>query len=256
VLEVAEGPVGFYDIDTPITIDKLRAGDTEYLAPELVERFAVYLSFTAGPALEILADEFGARRPEAFYCFVDADAYTRVDAPARWALNYLGTYSAGRQPALERLLLAPARELPDRSFAVAGPMYPSDTEWPANVERIEHLPPAEHPSFYSAAWYTLNLTRPEMRALGYSPSVRLFEAGACGAAIISDPWPGLDTVFVPDEEILIADSAAEIVDILARSTPESRAGLGAAARRRVLAEHTADQRAEQLHALVSEAVAR
>jgi spore maturation protein CgeB len=256
VLEQARGAVAFYDIDTPVTIGKLRGGDAEYLTPALVERFDLYLSFTAGPALELLHDEFGARRPEAFYCFVDPDAYTPVDAPARHALNYLGTYSAGRQPTVTELLIAPARARPGARFAVAGPMYPEEIEWPENVERIDHLAPGEHPGFYSATRFTLNVTRPEMRALGYSPSVRLFEAGACGTAIVSDVWPGLETVFVPGEEILPAYDRHDVLRILDGVSEEERARVGAAARRRVLAEHTADRRAEQLHELVSATVAR
>jgi spore maturation protein CgeB len=251
VLEAASGAVAFYDIDTPVTIEKLRAGDAEYLGADLVERFDLYLSFTAGPALDVLADEFGARRPEPFYCFVDPETYAPVDVPERWALNYLGTYSAGRQPAVDELLVRPARVRRDERFALAGPMYPPDIHWPGNLQRIEHLPPDEHPAFYRGARFTLNLTRPEMRALGYSPSVRLFEAGACGAAIISDAWPGLETVFTPGEEILIARHARELLEILEQTTAAEACALGHAARARVLGEHTADRRAERLHELVS-----
>jgi spore maturation protein CgeB len=255
-LDHARGAVAFYDIDTPITIGKLRAGDAEYLSPELVECFDLYLSFTAGPALDVLAEEFGARRPEPFYCFVDADLYTPRAVPVRWCLNYLGTYSAGRQPGLEKLLLGVARRRATDRFAVAGPMYPVDIAWPANVERIEHLPPGEHAAFYSATGFTLNLTRPEMRDLGYAPSVRLFEAGACASPVISDRWPGLETIFVPGEEILIADSAEDVLQILAESDDASRGRIGDSARRRVLAEHTADRRVDRLHELVTAAVAR
>ncbi len=252
VADHARGAVAFYDIDTPVTIAKLRAGDAEYLNPELVGRYDLYLSFTAGPALGILREEFAARQPEPFYCFVDPDAYPRLRVPERWALNYLGTYSAGRQPAVQELLLAPARRLGERRFAVAGPMYPPDIAWPENVERIEHLPPREHPHFYSSAGFTLNVTRPEMRALGYSPSVRLFEAGACARAIISDAWPGIETLFVPGEEILLAQSAEAVLDILGGVSPAARARIGQAARRRVLNEHTADHRAQRLHELVAQ----
>jgi spore maturation protein CgeB len=250
-LQVAGGAVAFYDIDTPVTIEKLRAGDREYLSPELVERFDLYLSFTGGPALDILAGEFGARRPETFYCFVDPDAYERVAVPERWLLNYLGTYSEGRQPTVQELLLAPATALPDARFAVAGPMYPDSIVWPENVERIEHVAPGEHPHFYSAAAFTLNVTRPEMRALGFSPSVRLFEAAACGASIISDRWDGLETVLAPGAEILLADNAADVMSIVGAGPQPD---VGAAARERVLAAHTAGHRAEQLHALMMEEV--
>jgi spore maturation protein CgeB len=251
VVDHAQGAIAFDDINTPVTIDKLRAGDVEYLSKELVPRYDLYLSFTAGPALEILREEFGARRAEPFYCFVDPDAFARLEVPDRWTLNYLGTYSSGRQPAVEELLLEPARRLNEQRFAVAGPMYPADIEWPENVERVEHVAPTDLPHFFSAAGFTLNLTRPEMRALGYSPSVRLFEAGACGAAIISDVWPGIETVFTPGEEILLVDSCDEMLGILSSSSPKSRAQIGAAARRRVLSEHTADHRVQQLHEAVA-----
>ncbi len=251
VADQAAGAIAFYDIDTPVTIDKLRAGDAEYLSAELVPRYDLYLSFTGGRALEILRDEFGARRPEPFYCFVDPAAYTRLEVAQSWSLNYLGTYSAGRQPAVQELLLEPARRLPEQRFGVAGPMYPAGIDWPQNVERIEHLAPGEHPRFYSATGFTLNVTRPQMRALGYAPSVRLFEAGACGAAIISDSWPGIETVFAPGEEILLAHSSEAVLEILSGSSPQSRARIGEAARRRVLGEHTADHRAAQLHELVA-----
>jgi spore maturation protein CgeB len=254
-LEAAHGTVAFYDIDTPVTIDKLRGRDFEYLSAELVERFDLYLSFTAGPALEVLREEFGARRPEPFYCFVDPEAYAPADVRLRWALNYLGTYSAGRQPAVDELLVQPARARRDERFAVAGPMYPPDITWPANVERIDHLAPSQHPRFYSAARFTLNVTRPEMRALGYSPSVRLFEGGACGAAIVSDRWPGLDGVFTPGTEILLADTCDDVLRVLDEVSEEQRVAIGAAARRRVLTEHTADRRVQQLHDLVGERAA-
>jgi spore maturation protein CgeB len=254
VLAEAGGAVAFYDIDTPVTLEKLRHRDTEYLAEELVPRFDLYLSFTAGPALTALAEEFGAGRPVAFYCFVDPDLYQPAPAPRRWTLNYLGTYAPGRQPALDDLLLEPARQHPCERYCVAGPMYPTDIHWPANVERIEHIPPAEHPAFYCAAAFTLNLTRPEMRATGYSPSVRLFEAAACGVPIISDTWPGIETVFVPGEEIFLADGAGDVLRIVRENGPVRRQRVAGAARRRVLAEHTATRRAEQLHELIAQPV--
>jgi spore maturation protein CgeB len=135
-------------------------------------------------------------------------------------------------------------------------MYPADVDWPANVERMDHLPPDQHARFYSAGRFTLNVTRPEMRALGYSPSVRLFEAGACGAAIVSDVWPGIETVLAPGQEILLATSGEEVLRLLDEISDAERAEIGAAARGRVLSQHTAEVRVDQLHELVSGAVAR
>jgi spore maturation protein CgeB len=157
---------------------------------------------------------------------------------------------------VQELLIGPARARPEERFAVAGPMYPPDIEWPQNVELTPHLAPSEHPRFYCATRFTLNVTRPEMRALGYSPSVRLFEAGACGTAIISDTWPGLDSVLVPGHEILLADTCQDVLRLIDGTREEERRRIGAAARRRVLAEHTADRRVEQLHELLTETSTR
>jgi spore maturation protein CgeB len=251
VLEWGTGAVAFYDIDTPVTLGKLRSGDHEYLAPELVGRFDLYLSFTGGPTLRVLEEDLGARRALAFYCLVDPDAYRPLQRAPQWDLGYLGTYSDDRQPVLERLLAEPARLLPEREFAVAGPQYPEGIEWPGNVERIEHVAPADHPGFYAAQRFTLNVTRAQMREAGWSPSVRLFEAAACAVPVISDRWPGLEEIFVPGEEILVADSPEDVARRLRETSEDMRLALGERARARVLAEHTAERRCEQLEAEVA-----
>ncbi|MGN6258013.1 MAG: CgeB family protein [Solirubrobacterales bacterium] len=246
VLEWGSGVVAFYDIDTPVTLGKLRRGDEEYLSPELVGRFDLYLSFTGGPTLEVLEEEFGARRALAFYCLVDPEAYRPLQATPRWDLGYLGTYSDDRQPVLEQLLIEPARRLPEAGFAVAGPQYPEGIEWPVNVERIEHVAPGDHPGFYASQRFTLNVTRAAMRTAGWSPSVRLFEAAACGVPVISDRWDGLEAIFAPGKEILIADSADDVLRYFVEIDEEARRAIAERARARVLAEHTAARRCEQL----------
>jgi len=251
VLEWSAGAVAFYDIDTPVTLGKLRSGDHEYLSPGLVGRFDLYLSFTGGPTLRVLEEELGARRALAFYCLVDPDAYRPLQRAPQWDLGYLGTYSDDRQPSLERLLIEPARLLGEREFVVAGPQYPDGIEWPGNVERIDHVAPVDHPGFYAAQRFTLNVTRAQMRKAGWSPSVRLFEAAACAVPVISDRWPGLEEIFVPGEEILVADSPADVVRYLDETGEDKRLALGERARARVLAEHTAERRCEQLEAEVA-----
>jgi spore maturation protein CgeB len=250
---VAHGATAFYDIDTPITLAKLRNGDDEYLSPGLVPRFDLYLSFTGGPTLERLEREWGARRALPFHCIVDPTAYFPEPLEERWLFGYLGTYSDDRQPALERLLLTVARQLPADDFVVAGPQYPRDISWPRNVERVEHLPPSLHRAFYCAQRLTLNVTRIEMVRAGWSPSVRLFEAAACGVPVVSDPWDGMDAFFVPGREILVARTTEEAVEIVRRTDLEVLRAIGAAARRRVLAEHTAARRVDQLEAYVTAA---
>lgn len=243
VQATASGTTAFYDIDTPVTLAKLARGDHEYLSPDLIPGYGVYLSFTGGPTLDLLEHRYGSPAARALFCSVDEAAYRPTGEAKRWDLTYLGTYSPDRQPTLERLLIEPARARPDLRFAVAGPQYPADIAWPANVERIDHLPPADHAAFYSASRWTLNVTRADMIAAGWSPSVRLFEAAACATPIVSDRWDGLDRLLEPGREIVLADDADAVLAALAR--PDADA-IGLAGQARVLAEHTAAHRAAEL----------
>jgi spore maturation protein CgeB len=247
VLATAGGRIAFYDIDTPETLKALERGTCEYIDRNLIARYPLYLSFTGGPVLERLR-ALGSPMAAPFYCAVDPDCHKPVAMPTRWSLGYLGTYSDDRQGPLEALLFEPARAMDDARFVVAGAQYPDEIVWPRNVEHIDHLPPDAHPVFYSTQAFTLNITRAAMRGLGWSPSVRLFEAAACGVPIISDFWPGLDHFFVPGEEILIAESSDDVVAVL--KEPSRRASVAAAARKAVLRSHTADRRAEELERLL------
>jgi spore maturation protein CgeB len=250
VTQRARGVTAFYDIDTPVTLAKLARGDEEYLTTALIPQYQIYLSFTGGPTLERLEQEYGAQMARPLYCSVDPALYHPDPSVVRWDLGYMGTFSDDRQPALHRLLLEPAKAWPAGRFAVAGPQYPKSIRWPHNVRRIEHLPPSRHRRFYNAQRFTLNLTRADMVAAGFSPSVRLFEAAACGTPIVSDYWDGIHTLFEPGREILIAKSPADVLDWI-RDLPESeRLAIGHRARTRVLSEHTAAHRAAELEGYV------
>lgn len=240
----------FYDIDTPVTMARLEQGDEDYLARRQVPMFDIYFSFSGGPVLDRLERDFGARAARALYCSVDADRYHPTGEAPRWDLGYLGTYSADRQPTLEKLLIEPARRLPHLRFVVAGPQYPDTIDWPANVERISHLPPAEHRSFYNRQRFTLNVTRRDMIAAGWSPSVRLFEAAACGTPVISDVWEGIETLFPAGRAIILARDSGDVVAALEHSSADRRDALADAARRRVLAGHTGDARSAELIAML------
>lgn len=246
VLNTARGVVAFYDIDTPITLDRLERGQADYVSLDLVKRYRMYLSFTGGPTLRRIQTKFGSPMARPLYCSVDPELYHPDQHSPRWDLGYLGTYSGDRQPVLDRLMLEPARHWRQGRFAVVGPAYPRQIRWPQNVSRIFHLEPKLHRRFYTAQRFTLNLTRALMVSAGYSPSVRLFEAAACSTPIISDYWVGLASLFEPGKEILVASTAQDTLRYL-RDLPESeRLAIGARARARVLAEHTLTHRAAQL----------
>ena len=241
----------FYDIDTPITISKLRSGDAEYLTRQQVAGFDLYFSFTGGQMLGELRSKFGAARAVPFYCSFDPQRYHFCPAARfRCDMSYIGTYAPDRQAKIEEFFCRPARILSGKKFLLAGPQYPAHLRWPDNVRHTIHLEPKFHASFYSSSRVTLNVTRREMMLAGYSPSVRLFEAAACGATIVSDRWEGLDTFFVPGEEILLPDSPEDVVRYLSEMDEAEKEDIGRNAQQRVLAEHTARRRAEQFEEYV------
>jgi len=256
-LAMRDRPLFFYDIDTPVTLVALkRLHQTEYLRPDQVPLFETYFSFAGGPALAELEQHWQARRAEALYCGVDTLVYRPMAADARFEclLSYMGTYTADRQPAVEELLFAPARQRPIDRFILAGPQYPA-MDLPPNVRHEFHVYPRDHAALYCSSRATLNLTRQSMREYGWAPSTRLFEAAACGACIVSDTWPGLDTLLQPDAEVLLAEHRLDVLRHLERLSDERRAAIGAAARARILSEHTYEPRALQVEAAFDRAIA-
>lgn len=246
VCKEAHGIKAFYDIDTPVTLAKLERGDYEYLSPELIPAYDLYLSFTGGPTLALLEEKYGSPCARALYCSVDPVLYYPEQIEKIYDIGYLGTYSDDRQPPLDRLLFDAARQWQKGKFAVAGPQYPETINWPENIQYIHHLPPAEHREFYNSQRFTLNITRADMIKAGYSPSVRLFEAAACGVPIISDYWDGLDSIFKIGEEIFVSSSGAETLAYLHDLSEADRVSAGQKARKKILSQHTAEHRAQEL----------
>jgi spore maturation protein CgeB len=89
---------------------------------------------------------------------------------------------------------------------------------------------------------------------GHAPSVRLFEAAACGTTIISDYWEGIDILFEPEKEILIADSSEDVLRYLKEIPDDERIKIGQSAKNRVLTSHTAAHRAIELENYYKEAL--
>jgi spore maturation protein CgeB len=242
----------FYDLDTPVTLERLRAGEpVAYLPPDGLSEFDLVLSYTGGSALKALRELLGARRVAPLYGHVDPATHHPV-APAeeyRCDYSYLGTYAADRQRALEALFIDPARRLPHRRFLIGGAQYPRDFPWTGNIHFVQHMPPSLHPAFFCSSRLTLNVTRRAMADMGYCPSGRLFEASACGTPVLSDWWEGLDEFYTPGEEILIARTTEDAIAAIEVSDKEL-ARIAGAARERTLADHTSDRRAAELeHAL-------
>ena len=247
----------FYDLDTPVTLTRLSAGEqVEYIGPRGLADFDLVLSYTGGVALESLRRQLGARCIAPLYGSVDPGVHRRTEERPQYRadLSYIGTYAEDRQGTLQELFITPASLLPDKRFVIAGASYPSEFPWTPNIFFVKHLPPQEHASFYSSSRITLNVTRSSMAKMGYCPSGRLFEAAACGTPILSDSWEGMHEFFAPGAEILIARNSTEAMDAISLTDAElSRIAL--AARERVMQCHTADRRAAELEKILEHAMA-
>lgn len=244
----------FYDLDTPITLNRLRSGALDYLRREQIPEFDLYLSFTGGNLLRELEQKHKARIARPLYGCVDPDIYYRVPSHDEFscALSYLGTYAADRQPRLDNLFLEPARQCTQLRFLLGGSLYPAEWQWPWNVSRFEHVAPDQHPALYSSSRTTLNITRQEMAAAGYCPSGRFFEAAACGTPILTDYWEGLEAFFDVQNELRVVRTAEDVLSCINSPDGELRK-LAEQARERTLEEHTGERRAQEFLVHCSEA---
>jgi spore maturation protein CgeB len=245
----------FYDLDTPVTLQRLRAGAlVDYIGPHGLRDFDLVLSFTGGAALDELRTRLGATRVAPLYGSVDPEVHRPVPPVAAYSadLSYLGTYAEDRQATLNTLFIEPARQLPHQRFLIGGALYPQTFPWTANIFFVRHVPPAHHPAFFCSSRLTLNVTRRAMAEMGYCPSGRLFEAAACGVPLLSDWWEGLDAFLEPGAEIIIARTTEDVPGALQLSR-EQLARIARSARERVLDEHTAERRAADLEAALTAA---
>ena len=174
----------FYDIDTPVTLARLsERGETEYLKAEQIPLLRSLLQLYRRTDAE--RDRAAVWRGHGAAALLQCRSGEVLSLSCRkrymCEMSYMGTYAADRQRKSESMLCETARQLPECSFIVAGPQYPKSLKWPANVKRIMHLNPRWHPHLYSSSRLSLNVTRQDMVAAGFSPSVRLFEAAACAA---------------------------------------------------------------------------
>jgi spore maturation protein CgeB len=238
----------FYDLDTPITLARLAAGeDVLYIDISAFPEFDLVLSYSGGRAPDEFRSRLGATHVAPLYGHVDPDLH-RPAAPLpqyKADLSYLGTYSEDRQHMLETLLVSPARACPKRRFLIAGTQYPQDFPWSPNIYFVRHLPPAEHSALFCSSRLTLNVTRRAMAQMGWCPSGRLFEAAACGAPLVTDNWEGLDAFFRPDDEVIVAKETSDVIAALQRDDRELMS-MARRARERTLEEHSSAKRAAEL----------
>jgi spore maturation protein CgeB len=255
-LRSATTRVAFWDVDAPQTLAAAGAEPphTPGTFRALIPNFDLVLLYGGGPPVQHAYAELGARHAHLVYNAVDPDEYYPVPPYFDRAcdLLFMGNRMPDREQRVRELFFAAAEAAPEASFVLGGNGW-GDCALPANVRYVGHVPTSDHRAWNCSARIVLNINRSDMAATGFSPPTRVFEAAGCGACVLTDSWAGIPTFFEPDREILVATSAADIVNHL-RTTPPARAqALGRAARQRVLRDHTYTARAAELDCVLSAA---
>jgi spore maturation protein CgeB len=248
VLELrrAGNRIAFWDVDAPATLARLDADPADSFRA-LVPRYDHVFTYGGGDPVVAAYRAHGARACTPIYNALDPTTHHPVAADARFEadLAFLGNRLPDREARVEEFFLRPAAALPGRRFLLGGAGWEGKA-LPANVRPLGHVGTAEHNAWNCTPLAVLNVSRDSMARTGFSPAPRVFEAAGAGACIVTDAWEGLELFLEPRVEVIPAKDGAEVADALARLTPARAREIGAAARARVLAEHTYDRRAERV----------
>ena len=241
----------YWDVDAPATLDRLQADPADPLRA-LLPDYDMVLTYGGGEPVRDLYLALGARACEPIYNAVDPDTHYPVAPDPALAADFalLANRLPDREARVREFFFDPAGRLPGRRFLLAGAGWTPE-EAPPNVAVLGHLPTDRHNAFNCSPLAVLNVNRASMARYGHSPATRVFEAAGAGACLVSDAWTGMDRFLEPDREVLVAHDGAAVADCLRVLTPARARRMGAAARARVLAEHTYAHRVDRLEELLA-----
>jgi spore maturation protein CgeB len=240
----------FWDVDAPATLAELRRAPDHPVRRALPDLDLV-LTYGGGPPVVQAYEALGARRCIPIYNALDPATHFPVAPDPRFAcdLAFLGNRLPDREARVEALFLATAARLSERSFLLGGAGW-DDKPMPGNVRRLGHVSTREHNAFNATPRAVLNISRDSMALNGFSPATRVFEAAGAAACLITDAWEGIERFLEPDTEVLVARDAQDVAAHLAGLSAVRAKQIGAAARRRVLAEHTYARRGAEVDAIL------
>lgn len=167
-------------------------------------------------------------------------------------LVWIGNWGDDERSAeLDQFVFEPARAV-GLSGAIYGVRYP-----PAGLARVRRaglqyrgwLPNHRVPETLARYRMTVHVPRrPYVERLPGIPTIRVFEALACGVPLVTSPWHDEEHLFNPGRDYLIARTGAEMARTLRmlRNEPDRAGALGAAGRRTILEHHTCGHRVDQL----------
>jgi spore maturation protein CgeB len=236
----------FWDVDAPATLSRLEDDPDDPLA-SLIPRYDLVLTYGGGAPVVERYRALGANNCVPIYNALDPETHHPVPRESRFDadLAFLANRLPDREERVEEFFLHAAELAPRRTFLLGGAGW-EGRPLPANVRLLGHVSTNEHNPFNCTPLAVLNVLRESMAANGWSPATRVFEAAGAGACLLSDAWEGIDDFLEPGSEVLVADSGEDVAAALAGLSESAARGIGEAARRRVLAEHTYAHRAAQV----------
>lgn len=240
----------YWDVDAPATLERMRADPTDAFRAQ-VPRYDLVLTYGGGEPVVRAYKDFGARDCIPIYNALDPQVHHPSPPDPRFeaALGFLGNRLPDRERRVEDFFLTPAQALPGARFLLGGSGW-QDKATPANVHYLGHVYTRDHNAFNCTPKAVLNISRDSMARFGFSPATRVFEAAGAGACLITDCWEGIETFLEPGREVLLARGGADVAEHLAALDPQRARAIGAAALKRVLAEHTYAHRASQLESVL------
>lgn len=230
--------VVFWDVDAPATLTRVE-DDARDAFRQLVPRYDLVLTYGGGNGVVERYLALGAKGCVPIYNAVDPETHRPVSASPefRCDLGFLANRLPDREARADEFFFSVAAREPGRTFVLGGSGWATKA-MPPNVKYLGHVPTADHNVFNASAGLVLNVNRDSMARAGFSPATRLFEAAGAGACILTDAWEGIERFFEPGREILVAASGDGVRAVLDRTNERERRRIGAAARGRVLADHT------------------
>jgi spore maturation protein CgeB len=243
--------VAFWDVDAPATLERVQSHPGDPFRA-LIPRYDVVFTYGGGAPVVQAYEALGARHCVPIYNALDRSTHHPVAKQARFDadLTLIANRLPDREARVDEFFFGVAKKAPKRRFLLAGSGW-YDKPMPKNVAYLGHLYTRDHNACNCSARAVLNVTRDSMTRFGFSPATRVFEAAGAGACLISDAWEGIETFLEPDQEVLVARDADEVLGHLEALTAERAREIGERALTRVLRDHTYDARAQTVDAFLS-----
>ena len=244
-----EVPVIYYDGDVPMSLPEFGGMDTgfnPYYGADPGE-YDLVICNSEGGADRVR--ELGARRVETLFWGVDPEFFMPMGVANEYDVFFYGYGDKFRREWMQALVGEPSRLLPDVDFSLGGLDFRGDI----GAARLSgEVPTSQFARAISAARINLCITRRAHASVYASSSCRPFELASSGAAIVANPYEGIERWFEPGSELYVVSTTEEAVDAYRQllDDPAQAVELGRRARERVLDEHTYRHRARQLLSLI------